>query len=1007
MNKIDKLFKFNLFLFLSVALLFPQTTNINGKRGVWKNYLTVDGISSNYIYDVFVDDDNSIWLSTTSGVTHFNGSHFKNYGTESGLPASNIKDILRTSAGDIIAVSETNGAHILKDGRFTQVTGLYGKTIYTSAVDRDGNLVLTTEKGVFTHEGEKFNSFIKLGSKIITAIKYFQNAEGFKREVWYGGKGMVYYDDGGLLKEYDLSNYLGDSKVTSIAATASGEAWIGTLKGLFKIKRGTITKAKDYGKLSSNVIKSLFMDKDQNLWVGTDEGLYYNNGEKITQIKSTGDSENQIEDQKVYSINITNDRKIFIGTFGAGLFFYDPYTFRNLTNKNVFKGTTVRAISKSKNNNVWLGTDDGLVHLKGERIIEGINKNDGVPSNVILDLHHTDGGMLWIATTKGFAKYKNGRIQSFSSKDGLPSNIVTSILSDKDEIIWLGSDGSGVTAYKNDDFYNYSMADGLASNNVYDIIQSTEGLIYFACYGGGISVWDGKRFTDLYDELPDKRIFSLALDHGQNLWIGMESGVAVYDGESIKTFTKADGLAHNETRVLEVDAKGRIWAGSFGGGVSCYDNGLWISLNEKDGLISNTIGSIASLENGALIFGGKEGISYYNPTEYNFPLIINNIQTPSGDLSINGTATGVVQSITNDRIFIDVSSVNYNDRTENRYFRFRIPEMSLDWSTPQSLSLFEFNPQSSGNYSYEIQSIDSDFNYSKLLSIPFKVVPVWYLNPKTAVPFWGILLILISLTIFTSVNYQKKNLESKRLRDAEAARQQEELDLAREFQLSLLPEKLPEFEGFSITGYQKTSTEVGGDYYDFFQNPDGSFIALCGDATGHGLTAGNIVSITKSVLVSAPLDNPKDILLQLNKTLIKLKLGLNRMCVNMVKVVGNKMIFTSAGMPPAYHYIAKKEEMKEILIPGLPLGSLPNMIVNTKEITLNSGDVFVMMSDGFPEAPNPAGELLSYEAVEKCLLDNIKNDITTMQDELVRITDEWLAGGDLPDDCTMVILKKT
>ena len=113
----------------------------------------------------------------------------------------------------------------------------------------------------------------------------------------------------------------------------------------------------------------------------------------------------------------------------------------------------------------------------------------------------------------------------------------------------------------------------------------------------------------------------------------------------------------------------------------------------------------------------------------------------------------------------------------------------------------------------------------------------------------------------------------------------------------------------------------------------------------------------------------------------------------MVKVVGNKMIFTSAGMPPAYHYIAKKKEMNEILIPGLPLGSLRNMIVNTTEITLNSGDVFVMMSDGFPEAPNPDGELLSYETVEKCLLDNINNDVTTMQDELVRITDEWLAGG--------------
>ncbi|SVC32075.1 uncharacterized protein METZ01_LOCUS284929, partial [marine metagenome] len=406
---------------------------------------------------------------------------------------------------------------------------------------------------------------------------------------------------------------------------------------------------------------------------------------------------------------------------------------------------------------------------------------------------------------------KNGRIQSFSS--GLPSKIVTTIFSDKDEIIWLGSDGSGVTAFKNDDYYNYSMADGLASNNVYDILQSTEGLIYFACYGGGISVWDGKSFTDLFDDLPDKRIFSLAFDHNQNLWIGMESGVAVYDGKSIKIFTKSDGLAHNETRVLKMDDKGRMWAGSFGGGVSCYDNGLWVSLNEKDGLISNTIESIASLENGALIFGGKEGISYYDPTGYEFPLIINNIQTPSGDLSINGTATGEIQSITNDRIFIDISSVNYNDRIENRYFRFRIPEISSDWSAPQNLSSFEFNPQSSGNYSYEVQSIDSDFNYSKLLSIPFKVVPVWYLNPKTAVPFWGILLILISLTVFTSVNYQKKNLESKRLREAEVARQHEELEMAREFQLSLLPEKLPDFKGFSITGYQKTSTEVGGDYY--------------------------------------------------------------------------------------------------------------------------------------------------------------------------------------------------
>ena len=363
MNKIDYILKLNLFLFLSSTLLFPQNTNINGERGVWKNYLTVDGISSNYIYNVFVDDDNSIWLSTTSGVTHFNGITFNNYGTETGLPASNIKNVLRTSAGDIIVVSETNGAYILNDGRFTQITGLYGKTIYTSAIDKDGNLVITTEKGVFTHKEGKFNSNISLGSKIITTIEYFQN------DGWYGGKGMIFYDSEGMIKEHDLSNYSGNSKVTSIVSTSSGDAWIGTLKGLFRIKGETITKAKNHGQLPSNVIKSLFLDKDQNLWVGTDKGLYSYNGNKFTQIKSSSDSENQIEDQKVYSIGLTDDRKYFIGTFGAGMFFYDPYTFRNLDENDGFKGTTVRAVTKVKNDKVWVGTDKGLVLLKGEKII--------------------------------------------------------------------------------------------------------------------------------------------------------------------------------------------------------------------------------------------------------------------------------------------------------------------------------------------------------------------------------------------------------------------------------------------------------------------------------------------------------------------------------------------------------------------------------------------------------------------------------------------------------------
>ena len=294
--------QFFLFFIFSISLLIPQNYKITGNKGVWKNYLTVDGISSNYIYDVFVDEDNSIWLSTTSGVTQYNGSQFINYGTESGLPPSNIKNILSISSGNIVAVSETNGAYKLKNGKFELISGLYGNSIYASSIDNNGNLVLTTEKGVFIYENGKFNAIINLGSKIITAIDYFKN------EAWYGGKGKIYFDNGQSIENYSLPNEVGQVKVTSIVSSESSESFIGTDKGLFKIKNGSLNRVKSFDNLSSNVIKSLYMDKEQNLWVGTDKGLYYKDGANFTQIESTVESKNQIENQKIYSINFTNDR---------------------------------------------------------------------------------------------------------------------------------------------------------------------------------------------------------------------------------------------------------------------------------------------------------------------------------------------------------------------------------------------------------------------------------------------------------------------------------------------------------------------------------------------------------------------------------------------------------------------------------------------------------------------------------------------------------------------------
>src|SRR6185369_17623955 len=82
---------------------------------------------------------------------------------------------------------------------------------------------------------------------------------------------------------------------------------------------------------------------------------------------------------------------------------------------------------------------------------------------------------------------------------------------------------------------------------------------------------------------------------------------------------------------------------------------------------------------------------------------------------------------------------------------------------------------------------------------------------------------------------------------AENERRALELEEARQLQLSMLPASVPMLPGLEIAAYMKPATEVGGDYYDFHVGEDGTLTVAVGDATGHGLKAGTIVTATKGL----------------------------------------------------------------------------------------------------------------------------------------------------------------
>ncbi len=253
------------------------------------------------------------------------------------------------------------------------------------------------------------------------------------------------------------------------------------------------------------------------------------------------------------------------------------------------------------------------------------------------------------------------------------------------------------------------------------------------------------------------------------------------------------------------------------------------------------------------------------------------------------------------------------------------------------------------------------------------------------------------------------NLSRAHTAEAENRRKTEEMKQARAIQLSLLPKAPPEMPNLELAAYLETATEVGGDYYDFFLQDDGALYVVTGDATGHGISAGMMVSMTKSALKALEVQLPNVLLRQLNSVLRAVDLTRMQMALNVAYITEDEVAISSAAMPPAFLYRAGRGVAEEILVPGLPLGALEDPEYELQVFDLLAGDALVLLSDGLPELVERRGEADGYEIVRRIVEQHGTGSAQELLDALVALS----AGGDsgeddpmLEDDVTMVVVKR-
>jgi serine phosphatase RsbU (regulator of sigma subunit) len=242
--------------------------------------------------------------------------------------------------------------------------------------------------------------------------------------------------------------------------------------------------------------------------------------------------------------------------------------------------------------------------------------------------------------------------------------------------------------------------------------------------------------------------------------------------------------------------------------------------------------------------------------------------------------------------------------------------------------------------------------------------------------------------------------------EAENEIRAKELEEARQLQLSMLPQALPQLPLLEIAACMKPATEVGGDYYDFHLSDDGVLTVAVGDATGHGLKAGTLVTATKSLFNHLAQESEiPAIFQQSSRALKRMNLRSLFMAMTIAKVNGYQMTLGSAGMPPALIYRAERRVIEEISLRGVPLGSLTAYSYRESSLSLAPGDVVVLMSDGYPERFNGKNEMLGYGSAKSVLLEIAILPPQEIIEVFVKIADKWADGRPQDDDMTFVVMK--
>lgn len=598
-----------------------------------------------------------------------------------------------------------------------------------------------------THK-EKINIYFAEESLWIENLKVNQILSDKENNLWYA-------TNNGLFKKQNnpyiyFKNYLHDygdnttnlkEEVLAIANSSyKNLLWIATADKieLFNKSTESFKKVCDL-QLNDPQINFLFEDLNNQLWIGSNSGLYSMGRNKRKLILKTDFP--PYDSIKGLSINCYVQEPLgsfWLGT-SKGLFYYNSIS-RKFNNSSFLTEYHIYSILIDESGLLWIGTNNGLFCINEYRIIKSFNATDNninsLAGNTVLKLALKDND-LWIGTNYGLCKMdlSTNKISrhNLSKNKYLSSRLTSCIYEDRQGNIWVGTTDMGLNKIEaktgNIIQFRNNLNDSLAfwGENARCVVQDMNGTIWVGGFG-------------LNKFIPEKEIFN--------------------------HYTEKNGLTNNFVMGILEDNSGKLWI-STKNGLSKFDPQTEVFENYflKDGLQDNEFTTAyAKLNNGNLIFGGKNGLNIFEPdkiernqTQPN--ILISKFLIFDKETKLEFPQNKTIKLDYNQNYFsFEFAALDFSSPEENKY-AYKLENFNEEWTFADADDRkAKYTNVPPGDYIFRLKASNNDGVWNETgRSIDIVIRP----------PFWktlwfyfieGLLFVLI---IVAYIKYREKNINEK------------------------------------------------------------------------------------------------------------------------------------------------------------------------------------------------------------------------------------------------------